>query len=58
MACHAFETLNQRRQPLGVERAGLTLVFDQWDLKPGLIELAQRFQLGLTSVCANNEVVT
>lgn len=58
VACHALETLNQRLQPWGVELAGLTLVFDHWYLKPGLIALAQRLQLVLTSVLAKNEVVT
>lgn len=58
VASQALETLQQRLQPLGVELAGLTLVFDHWYLKPGLVETATRLQLVLTSVLAKNEVVT
>lgn len=58
VACHALETLSHRLQPLGVELAGLTLVFDHWYLKPGLVETATRLNLILTSVLAKNEVVT
>lgn len=58
VACQALETLHQRLHPLGVELAGLTLVFDHWYLKPGLIETARALQMVLTSVLAKNEVVT
>lgn len=58
VACQAVETLQQRLQPLGVDLAGLTLVFDHWYLKPGLVETATRFQMILTSVLAKNEVIT
>lgn len=58
VACHALETLNQRLQPLGVDRTGLSLVFDHWYLKPGLVETATQLKLVLTSVLAKNEVVT
>lgn len=58
VASQALETLQQRLQPLGVELAGLTLVFDHWYLKPGLVETATCCQMVMTSVLAKNEVVT
>lgn len=58
VACHALETLHQRLPAVGVNLAGLTLVFDHWYLKPGLIEIVSQLQMHLTSVLAKNEVVT
>lgn len=57
VASQALETLQQRLQPVGVELAGLTLVFDHWYLKPGLVETATQLKMVIPSVLAKNEVV-